>query len=200
MKNLEAKKVVTEDKYAYMNAKTFREFLKLYPYENSYEWAGTLLKWLVFVYVDDFETFRHFVLLPHRLSWCNDEIDIYEDNSVLDFVYEVDNGRGDRHYIGDNSATLTYKWWKDREDTICWISWYWYENDIVEPLFMDRDSMTEDDKKQWEESYYNMTWVIWRVVDDGKTAGEEIIDAIYSEQCILIAILDWTEKNADKLQ
>lgn len=199
MNNVEVEQIVT-DKYAYMNAKTFREFLKLYPYENSYEWAGTLLKWLVFVYVDDFETFRHFVLLPHRLSWCNDEIDIYEDNSVLDFVYEVDNGRGDRHYIGDNSATLTYKWWKDREDTICWISWYWYENDIVEPLFMDRDSMTEDDKKQWEESYYNMTWVIWRVVDDGKTAGEEIIDAIYSEQCILIAILDWTEKNADKLQ
>ena len=33
-----------------------------------------------------------------------------------------------------------------------------------------------------------------------KTAGEEIIDAIYSKQCILIAILDWTEKNADKLQ
>lgn len=200
MNNVEVEQIVTEDKYAYMNAKTFREFLKLYPYENSYEWAGTLLKWLVFVYVDDFETFRHFVLLPHRLSWCNDEIDIYEDNSVLDFVYEVDNGRGDRHYIGDNSATLTYKWWRNRDDTIAWISWYWFENDIVEPLFADRADMTEDDKKQWEESYYNMTWVIWRVVDDGKTAGEEIIDAIYSEQCILIAILDWTEKNADKLQ
>lgn len=47
------------------------------------------LKWLVFTYVDDFETFRHFVL-PHRLAWNNGEIDIYEDNSVLDFIYEVE--------------------------------------------------------------------------------------------------------------
>ena len=134
------------------------------------------------------------------MAWNNGEIDIYEDNSVLDFIYEVDSGRGDRHYIGDNSATLDYEWWRNREDTICWISWYWFEDDIVEPLFADRSDMTEDDKQQWEESYYNITWVVWRVVDNGKTAGEEIIDAIYSKQCILIAILDWTEKNADKLQ
>ena len=163
MNNVEVEQIT--DKYAYMNAKTFKEFLKLYPLSSTYEWAGMLLKWLVFTYVDDFETFRHFVLLPHRLAWNNGEIDIYEDNSVLD-----------------------------------WISWYWFEDDIVEPLFADRSDMTEDDKQQWEESYYNITWVVWRVVDNGKTAGEEIIDAIYSKQCILIAILDWTEKNADKLQ
>ncbi|MZT02011.1 hypothetical protein [Blautia wexlerae] len=198
MNNVEVEQIT--DKYAYMNAKTFKEFLKLYPLSSTYEWAGMLLKWLVFTYVDDFETFRHFVLLPHRLAWNNGEIDIYEDNSVLDFIYEVDSGCGDRHYIGDNSATLDYEWWRNREDTICWISWYWFEDDIVEPLFADRSDMTEDDKQQWEESYYNITWVVWRVVDNGKTAGEEIIDAIYSKQCILIAILDWTEKNADKLQ
>lgn len=88
MNNVEVEQIT--DKYAYMNAKTFKEFLKLYPLSSTYEWAGMLLKWLVFTYVDDFETFRHFVLLPHRLAWNNGEIDIYEDNSVLDFIYEVD--------------------------------------------------------------------------------------------------------------
>lgn len=81
MNNVEVEQIT--DKYAYMNAKTFKEFLKLYPLSSTYEWAGMLLKWLVFTYVDDFETFRHFVLLPHRLAWNNGEIDIYEDNSVL---------------------------------------------------------------------------------------------------------------------
>lgn len=199
MKNLEAKKVVTEDKYAYMNAETFKEFLKLYPYKNNYEWAETLLKWLIFTYVDNFETFRDFVSFPHILCY-NGKIDIFGNSDTLDFVYDIDDGRGDRYYIGDNSATLNYERWVDRKNTIAWISWYWFDDDIVEPLFTDRANMTEDDKKQWEESYYNMTWIIWRVVDNGKTEGEKIIDAIYSKQCILIAILDWTEKNADKLQ
>lgn len=200
MKNLEAKKVVTEDRYAYMGAETFKEFLKLYPYENSDAWARMLLKWLMFIYMDDFETFRHFVLLPHRLCYNNGEIDIYEDDSALDFVYEIDNGRGDRYCIGDNSATLSYEWWRNREDTICWISWYWFEDDIVESLFADRDSMTEDDKQQWEESYYNMTWIVWKVADDGKTEGEKTIEPTFCKQDILDAILEWTERNVDKLQ
>lgn len=200
MKNVEVEQIVLRDRFAYMDAKTFKEFLDVYPYDGTHEWAGKLLKWLIFTYVDDWETLRHFVLIPHRLAWCNSEIDIYEDNSALDFVYEIDNGRGDRYYIGDNSATLNYEWWRDREDTICWISWYWYENDVVEPLFMDRDSMAEDDKKQWEESYYNMTWIIWKVADNGKTAGEETIEPDFCEIDVQDAILDWTEKNADKLQ
>ena len=200
MKNLEAKKVVTEDRYAYMNAETFKEFLKIYPYENSDIWARTLLKWLVFTHMDDFETFRHFVLLPHRLCWNNGEIDVYEDDSALDFIYEIDDGRGDRYCIGDNSATLDYEWWRNREDTICWVSWYWFEDDIVEPLFVDRNSMSEDDKREWEESYYNMTWIVWKVADDGKTKGEETIEPTFCRQDALDAILEWAEKNADKLQ
>lgn len=199
MKNLEAKNVITKDKYAYMNAKTFREFLKLYPYKNDYEWAGMLLKWLIFTYVDSFEIFRDFVSFPHQLCWTNGKIDIFGNADTLD-LYDICDGRGDRYYIGENSVTLNYERWVYREDTICWINWHWLGDDIPESLFVDRNNMTEDDKKQWEESYYNMAWIIWRAVDDGKTEGAKIIDAIYSSQCILIAILDWTEKNADKLQ
>ena len=194
MKNLEAKKVVTKDKYAYMGAETFREFLKLYPYKNDYEWAGVLLKWLIFTYIDNFEIFRDFVSFPHQLCWTNDKIDIFGNADTLDFVYDICDGRG------DNIAKQNYERWMDRKNTICWIGLHWFEGDIVETLFVDRDNMTEDEKRQWEESYSNMTWIIWRAVDDGKTECEKIIDAIYSKQCILIAILDWTEKNADKLQ
>ena len=200
MKNLEAKKVVTKDKYAYMNADTFREFLKLYPYENNYKWAETLLKWLIFTYIDNFEIFSDFTSFPHQLLWGNDKIDICGNCGTLDFVYDICYGIGDRYYIGDKSATLNYERWMDRKNTIAWIGWHWFEDDIVEPLLVDRDSMTEDDKREWENAYYNMAWVVWRAVDDGKTEGSKIIDAIYSSQCILIAILDWTEKNADKLQ
>ena len=199
MKNLEAKKVVTKDKYAYMGAETFREFLKLYPYKNDYEWAGMLLKWLIFTYIDNFEIFRDFVSFPHQLCWTNDKIDVFGNADTLDFVYDICDV-GDRYYIGENSIALNYERWVDRKNTICWINWYWLGDDIPESLFVDRNSMTEDDKKQWENAYYNMTWIIWRVVDNGKTEGYKIIDAIYSKQCILIAILDWTEKNADKLQ
>ena len=200
MKNLEAKKVVTKDKYAYMNADTFKEFLKLYPYKNDYEWAGTLLKWLIFTYIDNFELFSDFTSFPHQLLWGNDKIDICGNADVLDFVYDICYGRGDRYYIGDKSVALNYERWMDRKNTIAWIGWHWFEDDVVEPLFVDRDSMTEDDKREWENAYYNMAWVVWRAVDDGKTEGSKIIDGIYSSQCILIAILDWTEKNADKLQ
>ena len=196
MNNVEAKKVITKDKYAYMNADTFREFLKLYPYKNNYEWADTLLKWIIFTYIDNFEIFRDFVSFPHQLCWTNDKIDIFGNADALDIC----DGRGDRYYIGDKSAKLNYERWMDRKNTICWIGWHWFGDDIPESLFADRDSMTEDDKKQWEERYYSMTWIIWRVVDNGKTEDYKIIDAIYSKQCILIAILDCTEKNADKLQ
>lgn len=181
-----------------MNADTFREFLKLYPYKNDYEWADTLLKWIIFTYIDNFELFSDFTSFPHRLCWTNNKIDIFGNADTLDF--DICDGRGDRYYIGDKSAKLNYERWVDRENTIALIGWHWLGDDIPESLFADRDSMTEDDKKQWEESYSNMTWIIWRVVDNGKTEGYKIIDAIYSKQCILIAILDWTEKNADKLQ
>ena len=198
MKNLEAKKIITKDKYAYMNADTFREFLKLYPYKNDYKWADTLLKWLIFTYIDNFEIFSDFASFPHILLWGNDKIGICGNADTLDF--DICDGRGDRYCIGENSAKLNYERWMDRKNTICWIGWHCFGGEIIEPLLVDRDSMTEDDKREWEKSYYNMTWTIWRAVDDGKTEGAKIIDAIYSSQCILIAILDWTEKNADKLQ
>lgn len=197
MKNLEVEQIVT-DKYAYMNAETFREFLKLYPYKNDYEWADTLLKWLIFTYVDNFEIFSDFTSFPHILLWGNDKIDICGNADTLDF--DICDGRGDRYYIGDKSVKLNYERLVDRENTIGWIGWHWFGDDTPDSLFVDRGNMTEDDKKQWEESYSNMTWIIWMAVDDGKTEGSKIIDAIYSKQCILIAILDWTEKNADKLQ
>ena len=200
MKNLEAKKVVTKDRYAYMGAETFKEFLEICPYENSDAWAETLLKWLVFTYVDDWETLRHFVLIPHRLCWNNGKINIFEDDNTLDFVYEIDNGRGGRYYIGDNSATLSYECWRDRENTICWISWDCLVEDIAEPLFADRNSMTESDKYEWERIFYMTLLIIWTVTDDGKTEGEETIEPTFCRQDALDAILEWTERNADKLQ
>lgn len=200
MKNLEAKTVVTEDRYAYMGAETFKEFLEIYPYENSDAWAETLLKWLIFAYVDDWETLRHFVLIPHRLCWNDNKIAIYEDDITLDFVYEIDNGRGDRYCVGDNSATLNYECWRDRDDTICWISWYWLGDDIPEPLFVDRANMTENDKYEWERTFYMTTLIVWKVANNGKTAGEETIEPTFCRQDALDAILEWAERNADKLQ
>ena len=190
MKNLEAKTVVTEDRYAYMNAKTFKEFLELYKYENSDVWAETLLKWLIFTYVDDWETLHHLLLIPHRLCWSNGEIDIYEDDIT----------RGGMYYIGDNSATLSYECWRDRENTICWIRLHWQWTNSNEQLFMDRTNMTKNDKDEWERIFKMIQWVVWKAEDDGKTEGEKTIEPTFCKQDVFDAILEWTERNADKLQ
>ena len=42
MNNVEVEQIT--DKYAYMNAKTFKEFLKLYPLSSTYDWHGITAK------------------------------------------------------------------------------------------------------------------------------------------------------------
>lgn len=199
MKNAEIEQIVIRDRFAYMDAKTFKEFLDVYPYDGTHEWAGKLLKWLIFTNFTDWRTFCYFLAQPCRL--CHDEnygIDICPDGDTIDFVCGLYDRRGDEYNIGDNSATLKYSEWRERENTICWISWY--GDSISEQFFMDRDNMTEDDKRQWEDIYCDQTWIVWTAEDNEKTEGEETIEPDFCEWDVQDAILEWTKKNADKLQ
>lgn len=214
MKNLEAKNVVTEDRYAYMNAETFKEFLELYPYDDSEMWGDSLMEWLMSTYVNDRKTFHHMAFNPYRVCWDNGGICIYEDSDTLDFsdfICELNYRRGDRYYsrnrnselnlIRDSSATLNYARWRNRENTICWISLYWTWTDSTEQLFMDRINMTKNDKDEWERIFKMIQWVVWTVSDDGKTEGTEKIKPMVGCRAHAgAAIFEWIERNVDKLQ
>lgn len=223
MKNLEAKTVVTEDRYAYMNAKTFKEFLKLYPYDDSaYEdddiWMKPLLKFLMVTYVNNWKTFRRIAFNPHRLCWNNGEICIYEDSDTLYPACKTNDVIGNRYYSGNInyiewlnrnvSATLNYERWRNRENTICWINMYWLGCDIPEPLFMNRTNKRKVGKWEWERIFNMMAWIVWDVADNGKTEGTETIEPNFCKGDAHVfykwdagkSILEWAKRNVDKLQ
>ena len=182
MNNVEVEQIVT-DRYAYMNVKTFKEFLKLYPLDNSYEWAGMLLKWLVYRDVAEWNTMKEFLSNPWRIAFKDGDFHMYPDPDVLDFVPGGENDK----------VCLVYSVWDNREGTLCWVNW---RGDSARKVW-DAD---RSNPETWERAYHTLVWMCWFTGDNGNVGGSEVLGAYHSLRYVLECIIEFTVRRLDKFE